>query len=124
MSLNISETSNASAQHGLARPPAQSGHGIRRPTGQVPEGADAAPKPRNLADNAENTHIRAHPAAATDDSLQRLPESHEHGAKGKTRVRKDSAPSDRSDPAHAATRKPSTPYDAPGAKSRHLDILA
>jgi hypothetical protein len=122
MSLNISETPKASSQLGSARSPVQS-YAMRRPSGQAPEGADAAPKPRSLAENPENATMRAHPAASTDDSLQRLPESHEPG-RNRSRVRRNSPPSEESGEPRETARKARSPYDPPAHSRRHIDILA
>lgn len=96
---------------------------MKRQTSQVPEGADAAPKPRSPADNPENTTMRAHPAASADDSLQRLPESQDSG-RNKSRVRRGSPPAEGSAEPQATTRNVRSPYDPPAFTRRHLDVLA
>ncbi|MBZ5498490.1 MAG: hypothetical protein LAP85_18985 [Acidobacteriia bacterium] len=125
MSLNISDAVNAPSQHGLARPSASAGQSMKRPTGQLPEGADAVPKVRSPAELPDNPLMRTQPAASTDDSLQRLPETSESGRQ-RSRVRKGSAAPDKPPDVQSAVpqQKMRCPYDPPPARQRDLDLLA
>jgi hypothetical protein len=123
--LNISEVVNATSQQGGGRTANSAGHALKRPPGQTPEGGDAVPKPRSLAEEPENLLVRAHPAATADDPLQRLPEKVE-SHRYKNRPRKGTTiPASSSDarPAEQA-QKPRCPYDPPPTRQRDLDFLA
>lgn len=92
----------------------------------MPNAADAAPKPGSAGEQPDRPPLRTHPAASTDDSLQRLPET---GESGRQRFRpKKGATEDRADmqdPQSAVLeQKARCPYDPPPTRQRDLDMLA
>jgi hypothetical protein len=121
MSLNISEANHSG--HGFGRAQASANVGAKRQPAQVPDGADAAPKPKSLSDDVPNPLMRTHPTASTDDSLQRLPESSDRG-RVKARVRKEADESGRSGKTLVVSQNAKSPYDPPLPVHRTLDLLA
>jgi hypothetical protein len=120
MSLNISsDNTNATSMQSMARTLAAAGSRLsKRPApDHPPDAAGAIPKAGSPAEQPERPPLHAHPAASTDDSLRRLPESSEAGRqklrakKGTTEQVPDSPPRMR------------CPYDLPPARQRDLDVL-
>jgi hypothetical protein len=125
MSLNISDVLNATSSQGFSRSPATSGPSIKRSSSQSQEGSDAIAKPKSLPQEPLDPVMRAHATVSTDDSLRRLPEAVESG-RHKNRVRK-AATEDRDAKDAHGEGMPSqmrSPYDAPPARQRNLDLLA
>jgi hypothetical protein len=123
MSLSVGETVSATSQQGAAS--AVAGDRFpKRPSGQLPEGADAVSKPRSLPSEPDNPLVRAHPTASTADPLQRLPESVESN-RLRSRTRKGAA-AETSEPLSAPssiTQAVRSPYDPPPARQRDLDVI-
>jgi hypothetical protein len=128
MSLNIS-TNNVTSH---TQPGQASGAGtvgnrfIRRPAADQVQGAEDVSKARSPADQPERPQLRPHPAAATEESLQRLPEAND-SARYKLRARKGTnepgaSPSDESGAVESG--KARSPYDPPRPRQRDLDMLA
>jgi hypothetical protein len=126
MSLNVSDTVSATSPRGSARSSAVGGDRFpKRPSGQLPEGADVVSNVKSLASEPDNRLMRAHPSASTADPLQRLPESVESGRQ-KSRTRKG-APEETPEPPDAQPRpllqSVRCPYDPAPARQRDLDVL-
>lgn len=123
--MNISDVLNATSSQGLSRSPATSGASAKRSSSQPQEGPDTTAKPRSLPQEPLDPVMRAHATVSTDDSLRRLPEAIEPG-RHKNRVRKASNEDGDAKDAHGAgmSSKMRSPYDAPPAGQRSLDLLA
>ena len=83
-----------------------------------PDAAGAILKAGSPAEQPERPPLRAHPAASTDDSLRRLPESSEAG-KQRLRAKKGATEQEPALPPRIRC-----PYDPPPASQRDLDVLA
>ena len=82
-----------------------------------PDAPGAIPKAASPAEQPEMPPLRAHPAASTDDSLRRLPESSEAG-KQRLRAKKGTT-----EQAPVLPPRMRCPYDPPPARQRDLDVL-
>jgi hypothetical protein len=121
--VNVGDAVSTNPSQGLARSSAPSPQVTKRGPGQMPDAAAGVPKPRSQADEPERPLIRPHPAASTEESLQRLPEARD-SIRLKLRARKDAAQSEPGMDKHtAATHKPARPYDPPAETQHDLDIL-
>jgi hypothetical protein len=121
MSLNISsENTNATSMQSLVRAAGMTGTRLaKRPVADhMPDAADAALKPGSPAERPDRPPLQTHPAASTDDPLQRLPES---GESGKQRVR---AKKGAAEQILAPQQRASCPYDPSPMRQRDLDLLA
>jgi hypothetical protein len=126
MSLTVGDTVNPASQQGPARPSAVAGDRFpKRPSGQLPEGADVVSKVKSLPSEPENPLVRTHPATSTADPLQRLPESVESGRQ-KSRARKgapEEAPASPDAQPPSPTQSVRCPYDPAPIRQRDLDVL-
>jgi hypothetical protein len=127
MAISITDNPVANSAHQLARCPAVTGDRYaKRPAGQTPEGADAAPKPHSATDQPDRPPMRPHPAASTDDPLRRLPESADQDRqrnRARRSLHQEPAPSQVPQPA-ASIQTARTPYDPPPLRQRDLDVMA
>ena len=121
MSLNIrSDHTNATSMQGMARTFDAGGRLSKRPVpDHAPDAAGGIPKAGSPVEEPERLPLRAHPAASTEDPLQRLPESGEAGGKSKLRGKKGTA-----EQAPVLQSRMRCPYDPPPTRQRDLDVLA
>jgi hypothetical protein len=121
MSLNISsDNTNATSMQSMARTLAAAGSRLsKRPApDHLPDAADAISKAGSPAEQPERPPLHTHPAASTDDSLRRLPESSEAGRQ-RLRVKKGMT-----EQAPVSPPRMRCPYDPTPARQRDIDVLA
>jgi len=106
--------------HSVARIPGDvGGHLSKRPVpDHVPDAGGGIPKAGSPAQEPERPPLHAHPAASTDETLRRLPES---GEPGRPKVREKKGASEQMPSFQPRMR---CPYDPPPARQRDLDVLA
>jgi hypothetical protein len=129
MSLNISsDNTNATSMQSLARSNIGAGSRVSKlpVSDHMPNAAGAAPKPGSPGEQPDRPPLRTHPAASTDDPLQRLPETGESGRqrfrakKGTTGARPEVPDAQAAIP----LQETRCPYDPPPTRQRDLDMLA
>jgi len=121
MSLNISsDHTNATSMQGAARTLHEASGRVskRAVPDHAPDAAGGIPKAGSPAEEPERPPLRPHPAASTENPLQRLPES---GEAGKTKLREKKGATEQ---APALQSRMRCPYDPPPARQRDLDVLA
>jgi hypothetical protein len=121
MSLNISsDNTNATSMQGMARTLNVAGGRLSKRPGpdHLPDAAGTIPKAGSPAEQTERPPLHTHPAASTDDSLRRLPESGE-AERQKIRAKKGT-------PQQVPYLPPRMrcPYDPPLPRQRDIDVLA